>query len=250
MTPSNYTIRPCQTIAELAGCVDVQQQIWGYADAEIYPVRLFVNLTHIGGHVLGAFFEDRQLVGFVAAMPAWRDGERYYHSLSLGVAAGHEDQGLGRALKLKQREEALRAGIEHIEWTFDPMRAKNAFFNIVRLGAFTRRYMPDYYGHVGSRLQQGLPSDRLVCEWLLNAPHVTQALEGKPAPSREGKPAAEIEIPADFKSIAAANLDRARALQGEVRDKFRECFARGLIVTGFVCGDTSGKYLLDQPNED
>src|SRR5215469_1488955 len=146
-TRARYTIRPCRNLEEIEACVRLQQQIWGYADFELYPSRLFVNLTHIGGHVIGAFWGGSRragaLVGFLSAMPAWRDGKRYLHSLSLGVAAGHENRGLGRKLKIEQRRLALDAGIRWIEWTFDPLRAKNAFFNVIRLGAITRRYQPD-----------------------------------------------------------------------------------------------------------
>jgi len=146
----NYVIRRCQTREELATCVTLQKGIWDYADLEDYPLRLFVNLDKIGGHVLGAFAPGGRLVGFVASMPAWQAGERYYHPLSLGVLPAHENRGVGRALKLGQRRRALRAGIGLIEWTFDPLRAKNAFFNIVRLGVVCRRYLADYYGRVES----------------------------------------------------------------------------------------------------
>ena len=176
-----YLIRPSRTIRELAACVGLQKEIWGYPDLEVYPLRLFVNLTKIGGQVLGAFTPKGEAVGFVAAMPAWRGRLRYWHSLSLGIRRGHENQGLGRALKLEQRRGALAAGVGLIEWSFDPMRAKNAFFNIERLGAICRRYYADYYGPVASRLQQGLPSDRLIAEWWIRSRRVTQALAGKPS---------------------------------------------------------------------
>ena len=240
----NYTIRPCQTLRELSACVSLQKQIWGYADHEVYPLRLFVTVGKIGGHVLGAFTPDDKQVGFVAAMPAWRDGKHYYHSLSLGVLSGHENQGLGRALKLKQREIALKANVSRIEWTFDPMRAKNAFFNIVRLGAIARRYLPDHYGPVESRLQQGLPSDRLVCEWWLAAPRVRRALQGKPPRPAEKKLAAEVAIPIDFKSLVEADPSEARALQSAVRKRFQKHFARGLVITGFVRDAKSARYIL------
>jgi predicted GNAT superfamily acetyltransferase len=245
-----YSIRPCQRREELAACVELQKEIWGYADAEVYPLRLFVNLTRIGGHALGAFTGRGQLVGFVAAMPAWRDGRRYLHSLSLGVAAGHRDRGLGRALKLAQREEALRAGVRLVEWTYDPMRAKNAFFNIVRLGAIARRYVPDYYGPVASRLQQGLPTDRLICEWWLTSKRVKRALEGKPARSPQLRPAAEVAIPNDFESLAERRPKKARALQAAVRSQFQRWFDRKLMVTDFVRGDRFSRYLLDPADDD
>jgi predicted GNAT superfamily acetyltransferase len=259
---ARYTVRPCRNIGEIEACVRLQQQIWGYADYELYPSRLFVNLTHIGGQVIGAFCSagrgrSAELVGFVSAMPAWRDGKRYLHSLSLGVAAGHENQGLGRTLKIAQRELALQAGIRWIEWTFDPLRAKNAFFNIVRLGAITRRYRPDYYGRVQSRLQQGLPSDRLVCEWWLKSARARAALarsaHSNPAPvvSLWPRPKGQqvIEIPLDFGTLAEQAPESAHDLQRSVRRKFEDCFRRGLAVTGFERGEGVGRYLLEPFHE-
>ena len=190
----SYVIRPCETLDELGACVTLQKQIWGYADHEVYPLRLFVTLTQIGGRVLGAFTAQGELVGFVASMPAWHGRRRYYHSLSMGVLPAHENRGLGRALKLEQRKAALRAGIDSIEWTYDPLRAKNAFFNIQRLGAIARRYLPDHYGRVQSRLQQDLPSDRLVAEWWLKSPRVKRALAGKAPRAAKHKPAAEVSM--------------------------------------------------------
>ncbi len=266
--PDGYVIRPCRGMAELEACVRLQQQVWGYEPAEVYPVRLFVNLTHIGGHVLGAFKhrsgagraarkaagQDDELVGFVMAMPAWRDGQRYLHSLSLAVAPGHENHGLGRLLKLGQREIAIKQGIARIEWTFDPLRAKNAFFNIERLGASTRRYQPDYYGSVHSRLQQGLPSDRLVCEWWLRSARVRRALTQRSAehrvrPTSARSKTAEIEIPADFGSLAQRDPAQALAIQRSVRRKFERCFKRGLAVTGFERGEEVGHYILESTSK-
>jgi predicted GNAT superfamily acetyltransferase len=242
--PQDYAIRPCRTIAELASCVALQKAIWGYADYEVYPLRLFVNLGHIGGHVIGAFTATGEMVGFVASMPAWRDGARYYHSLSLGVLPEHENQGLGRALKLKQRDEALRAKISRIEWTFDPLRAKNAFFNIMRLGGVARRYSPDHYGPVESRLQQGLPSDRLVCEWWLSHPRVRRALRGLPPRPASKTPMAEVVL--DFQSLAESRPEEARALQAALRGKLQRHFARGLVVTDVVREEKCARYVLDR----
>jgi predicted GNAT superfamily acetyltransferase len=257
-----YTIRPCRGIKELEACIGLQKQIWGYADSELYPLRLFINLIHIGGHVIGAFSgagrgRKAELVGFVSAMPARRDGKAYLHSLSLGVARGHENQGLGRMLKMAQREAALQDRVRWIEWTFDPMRAKNAFFNIVRLGGIARRYRPDYYGRVESRLQQGLPSDRLVCEWWLNSARVRAALAAstETKPARKVSPAAGrkrehmIEMPLEFGALAEQQPETARRLQQSVRRKFQDCFRRGLAVTWFERGDDLGRYLLEPFHE-
>lgn len=242
---ADYVIRPCATRDELAACVTLQKRIWGYSDLEVYPLRLFVNLSQIGGQVIGAFAPDGEMAGFVASLPAWRDGRRYYHSLSLGVLPEHENRGLGRALKLEQRRRALRSGIEWIEWTFDPLRAKNAFFNIVRLGVVCRRYGPNHYGAVDSRLQRGLPSDRLVAEWWLKSARVRRALAGKLVRTARRPAAAEIEIPVRLDAEKKARPGWTRALLQTVRGGFQEHFARGLVVTGFVVEGAAARYLLD-----
>ncbi len=239
-----YTIRPCRNLRDLAACVQLQKQIWGYADAELYPQRLFVTLNRIGGHVLGAFTSTGELVGFVASMPAWRNGRKYFHSLSLGVLPEHEGRGLGRALKLEQRRSALRAGVGLIEWTFDPLRAKNAFFNIARLGAIARRYLPDHYGHVESRLQRGLPSDRLVAEWWLESARVRRAMSGE-NPRASRRPAAEVRIPGDIEGLLEADVCQAHAEQGAIRRRLLRCFARRLAITGFAGDEEGARYLLD-----
>jgi predicted GNAT superfamily acetyltransferase len=206
---------------------------------------LFITLTTIGGHVLGAFTAEGKLVGFVASMPAWHGRRRYYHSLALGVLPAHENRGLGRALKLEQRKAALRAGIDCIEWTYDPLRSKNAFFNIERLGAVARRYSPDHYGQVQSRLQQGLPSDRLVVEWWLKSPRVKRALDGKSPRRTTRKPAAEVAVPADFTALAETQPAEARRLQLAAREQLQRHFARKLAITGFALEGGAGRYLLD-----
>jgi predicted GNAT superfamily acetyltransferase len=245
ISAADYTIRSCVTHDELAACVTLQKQIWGYSDLEVYPLRLFVNLGQIGGQVIGAFAPGGEMVGFVASLPAWRNGRSYYHSLSLGVLPGHENRGLGRALKLEQRRRALRSGIEWIEWTFDPLRAKNAFFNIVRLGAVCGRYDPNHYGPVDSRLQRGLPSDRLVAEWWLRSARVRRALAGKPVRAARRPAAAEIEIPVRRDTGKKAPRGWTRALLQTVRGCFQEYFERGLVVTGFVVEGSTARYLLD-----
>jgi predicted GNAT superfamily acetyltransferase len=244
-----YTIRPCQNLEELAAIVKVQQEIWGYAERELYPLRLFVSLKRIGGQALGAFMPEGSLVGFVTSLPAWHGVNRYYHSLSLGVVRAHENRGLGRALKMAQRRDALRAGIDLIEWTFDPLRAKNAHLNIVRLGAIARCYQPDYYGHLESRLQKGLPSDRLIAEWRLRSTRVKRAMAGKQLRSSKEKPVAVVEIPADIDPMTQSNPREARQRQLAVREQLQEFFAQKLVITGFEYDGKSARYLLD-PYED
>lgn len=242
----NFTIRLCSSVEDLRHCAILQQEIWGYSESESYPGRLLVNLSRVGGYVLGAYSRDGDLAGFVASMPAWRGRKRYFHSLSLGVRSGFEDRGIGRALKMAQRRCALRAGIELIEWTFDPLRAKNAFFNLERLGAVACRYIPDYYGPVASRLQLGLPSDRLIAEWRLKSARVCRAVAAKPLGSQRKRLAATVEIPNDLNALVSNDPVGARARQAAVRAALQKHFRRGLVITGFERGEEASRYLLER----
>lgn len=241
----SYTIHACETAEEFASCVALQKEIWGYPNDETYPARMFLNITRTGGHVLGAFADNGSLAGFVVSVPAWRKEHRYFYSLLLGVLPAHENQGLGKSLKVAQRKAALRAGIEYIEWTFDPLRSKNAYFNIVRLGAVVRRYCPDYYGPIPGKLHRELPSDRLIAEWPLKSDRVGKALAGKkPRPSE--KPAAAIvAIPLDLDALVSQQSARAREWQASVRAQLQDCFERGLAITGFEMAEAEARYILD-----
>lgn len=241
-----FKLRRCESSLELADCVTLQKKIWGYADGEAYPQRLFANVCRIGGHVIGAYTPQGEMAGFVASLPAWRGRQRYFYSLSLGVLPAYENQGLGRALKFEQRKIALREGITRIEWTFDPLRSKNAFFNLVRLGAVVRRYCPNYYGPFTNRLQLGLPSDRLIAEWRLKSPRVQRAVAGKPPRGGRKLAAARVAIPEDLDALVKKNPKHAREWQARVRRQLQRHFAQGLVITGFEKGAGEALYLLDR----
>ena len=242
----NYTIHACEKVEEFAGCVLLQKAIWGYPDHEIYPARMFLNINRTGGQVLGAFTDSGSMAGFVVSVPAWRKEHRYFYSLLLGVLPAHENQGLGKMLKVAQRKAALRAGIEYIEWTFDPLRAKNAYFNIVRLGAIVRRYCPDYYGRISGKLQRELPSDRLIAEWPLKSDGVKRALAGKKLRrAREVAPAV-VAIPRDLDLLVSRKSARAREWQASVRAQLQDCFVRGLAITGFEIAEAEARYILER----
>ena len=149
----------------------------------------------IGGHVLGAF-HGAALVAFSFGLPGMRDGHPYVHSHMLAVKATHRNTGLGREMKLFQRELAISQGYDLIEWTFDPLEIKNAFFNMEKLGVVVGRYVVNQYGITSSPLQGGLPSDRLMAEWWLRSERVEETLKrGRPT---EIEVAERVEIPAEI----------------------------------------------------
>ncbi len=175
MNGSALLIRNCHALDEMSACVSLQKEVWNFTDPELVPLRMFVVAEKIGGQVIGAF-DDGKMVAFALSLPAWRGGHCYLHSQMLAVRSEYRNAGLGRRIKLFQREDALARGFELIEWTFDPLEIKNAYLNIERLGAIARRYHVNQYGITSSPLQGGLPSDRLVAEWWLKSNRVESLL--------------------------------------------------------------------------
>jgi predicted GNAT superfamily acetyltransferase len=170
-TQRRIRIAPLTALADFERCVELQLAVWGYSDGDLIPKRVFIVAEAIGGQVIGAF-DGEELVGFAMSLPGYRDGRAYLHSHMLAVLPEYRNAGLGRRLKLAQRDDALARGIELMEWTFDPLEIKNAHLNIARLGAIARRYRRDFYGPSTSPLQGGLPTDRLVAEWWLRSTRV------------------------------------------------------------------------------
>jgi predicted GNAT superfamily acetyltransferase len=241
------TIRACQGSDELEACVQLQIDTWGYDETEAIPRKTFLLAQKIGGQVIGAFDSepaggklgnpDGILAGFAMSLPGIKsmDGKpyAYLHSHMLAVRESHRNRGLGAQLKWEQRREALSRGIRHMEWTFDPLEIKNAFLNIHRLGAIVCEYRVDFYGVSSSRLQGGLPTDRLLAEWELDSSRVKRLLaRHHPA---EHLIEERIMIPAAIYSWKSdeANRERALAVQLEIRKKFQKAFSQGLAVVGF-----------------
>ena len=176
----------------------------------------------------------------VAAM---RLGKAFLHSHMTAVVAQFRDRGVGRRLKLFQRQDALNRGIERIEWTFDPLDLKNAHFNFVRLGAVARRYIPDCYGVTASPLHGGLPTDRLVAEWWLSSERVKSILADDASPMK-GSPE-RVSIPANLTEIKEGDLESAAHLQAQARDHFQKWFANGYAATGVESREDGTDYLLE-----
>jgi predicted GNAT superfamily acetyltransferase len=247
------TIRKCEALEEMEACFALQKEVWKFSDAELVPVRLFVVANKIGGQVIGAFVDNdgaEELIGFAMAIPGVRNGHAYLHSQMLAVREQYRNGGLGRRMKLYQREDALARGFELMEWTFDPLEIKNAYLNIEKLGAVARRYSVNQYGITSSPLQGGLPSDRLVAEWWMKSKRVEVVLADVAPASFEGR--ARIDVPAEIYQWKDAATTRAQALAVQKRNRERFCaaFADGLSVLGYerdARGD--GHFLLGEWDE-
>jgi len=257
-------IRNCAGFDELEACVQLQIETWGYDDSDVIPRKAFLVGQKIGGQVIGAFDTDlpgagaegspESLVGFAMSLPGVKTGAGeplpYLHSHMLAVRSSYRNRGLGAQLKLQQRVEALSRRIRLMEWTFDPLEIKNAHLNIHKLGVIVRCYRVNFYGVSSSRLQGGLPTDRLVAEWHLSSQRVTAILDGGPSASYAIEE--RISVPASIYEWKASEAHRGKALEVQVenRRRFQEAFSRGLAVLGFTRdGKGNGVFELGSPTQ-
>lgn len=249
MSAPSILLRNCDSLDELNACVALQKEVWGFTDIELVPLRIFVVAQKVGGQVIGAF-EAGELVGFAFAIPGVRGRHSYLYSHMLAVRKQYRNAGLGRRLKLFQRDDALSRGFDLMEWTFDPLEIKNAYLNIEKLGAIARRYNVNQYGITSSPLQGGLPTDRLVAEWWLKSKRVEILLQAGSNPAFEVMKT--VSVPAQIYEWKSRPETRGRAqeIQDRNRAQFQHAFADGLSVLGYdrdAAG--SGSFLLGRWEE-
>ncbi len=240
----NIEIRECNTFEELSACVQLQREVFALPEVELSPVRHLIVTKHAGGFTLGAFAEEK-LVGFVLSVPAFLRGEKAFYSHMTAVDRNFQSHGIGAKLKWSQRERSLKEGVKFIKWTFSPVQARNAFFNLEKLGAVIKHYEPNFYGtdYPNPDLNLGLDSDRLFAEWQLNNPKVLALSKGqKHVETAEAKQT--IEVPGNWNELVKSDLAKAIAEQNRVKDEFQAAFAKGLICKSFLRDEIHPKYLL------
>ena len=241
-------IRQVTTIEEYDGCVRLQREAFALPDLEISPRRHLIVSTQAGGWVLGAFAESK-LVGFVLHLPAVRQHEIFGYSHMMAVAADFQNQGVGAKLKWAQRARALNEGREFIKWTFEPVRARNAHFNLNRLGVVVREYAVNFYGTDYATNQsdraagpQGMDSDRLFASWELHSARVEALAERRQI--SVGPPDEVIEIPNDFATLLRTDPAEAKAEALRIREEFLRAFSGGLVCRAFERDAKRPRYLL------
>jgi predicted GNAT superfamily acetyltransferase len=242
-------IRECVAIDELDNCVRLQRDVFRLPDLEISPRRHLIVSRQAGGWTLGAFAGER-LVGFVHTLAGVRHGnEIFAYSHMMAVAPDFQNQGVGAKLKWRQRERALKEGRSFIKWTWDPMQARNAYFNLNRLGVRVSEYAANFYGTdypASPAPTDGIDSDRVFASWELGAAEV-MALANGGVPARQAKPAATISIPVNWNKLSSDNPALGKQEQLRVRDQFQTSFAKGLIAAGFERSNEEPRYLLYDP---
>ncbi len=240
-------IRECQTIEELTDCVCLQREVFALPELEISPVRHFVVTLHAGGFTLGAFHENK-LVGFTLSVPAILRGEKAFYSHMTAVDNAFQSHGIGGKLKWKQREISLEKGVKFIKWTFEPGKARNAYFNLEKLGAVIKDYKPNFYGTDYSTSaeqseKQGLDSDRLFAEWHLESEKVNALANGEKFAEKR-KIVGKIEIPNDWNNLVKTDVKKAIAEQNRIKQEFKKALAENLTAVGFERSEEHPKFLL------
>jgi predicted GNAT superfamily acetyltransferase len=233
-------IRHCHSLDEYEDGVRLERLIWG--EEITVPTPIFVVADHTGGQVLGAYAGEK-LVGMTLALAGFRGSLRFLHSHMTAVLPEYQNRGVGRRLKLFQRQDALKRGIPLVEWTFDPLELKNAHFNLVRLGAVARRYIPDCYGVTESPLHAGLPTDRLVAEWWIDSVRVKEILAGNLPPANPG--VQRISVASNISELKGRDRASGERVQSLTRRHFLDLFAKEYVATGVDNRGATTDYLLE-----
>jgi predicted GNAT superfamily acetyltransferase len=273
-------IRPLTTLDECRRVVELEKTIWGYTDAEdVVPAPVLIVSIKRGGVLLGSFDSAGEMSGFVYSIPGWKQGRPTQWSHMLGVTADARSAGLGRLLKLAQRNATLAMKIDLVEWTYDPLQALNAHLNFAKLGVIVQEYEENIYGESSSVLHRGTPTDRFVAEWHLETPHVMRRISGAGALVRDAsvasapvvnpsKPGAWlepsdgelahasrrvlVEIPVGFGDMQVTVPDLALEWRMATRRIFQAYFARGYRAVDFFLSREArrGHYLLALENSE
>ena len=247
-TAASIVIRDIESLEEMHAIEQLQREIWGVEDLEIYPALALKPQKEVGATLIGAFAEGR-MVGFVFGFPGILDGETIIHSDMLGISPAYRSNNLGYLLKCAQRDAAIALGVKRITWTFDPLQSRNAHFNFSKLGVTADRYYVDYYGVTSSFLHR-FGTDRLWVTWLLenervnspqssdieDLPHLVRVGENlEPILNQEPITSSQvvIEIPREI-------AEHHKLWRMATRDAFTRALDQGFIVQGFY----NGRYFL------
>jgi len=274
-------IREIDSISEMKALEELQKEVWGWDDLDTMPLMNFIVMKEVGGSLIGAFDRDKP-VGFVFGFVGCDEGCIVFHSHMLAVLPEFREQGIGRELKLAQRQQALKKGFNCITWTFDPLQSPNAYLNFSRLGVIATKYKVNFYGEqTSSALHRYIGTDRLWVSWFLQSDRVRRRLDcGSNAnPSqgdlrnlvslvqtgRDGWPQSQpfvahvdepvlIDIPDDIGLLQQQSPQLAVAWRNATRWAFTEALAAGFIVEEFYRLDRHGKsvggYLLSSKKPD
>jgi predicted GNAT superfamily acetyltransferase len=268
---SVLTYRDLKTLDEFAQVVDLERVIWGPGYDEVVPVPILAVTVMRGGILIGAFDGDAstgRMVGFVYSLPGIKGGQPTQWSHMLGVLDQYRNAGVGRALKLLQRERTIAMGLDLVEWTYDPMQAMNAHLNFAKLGVVVEEYEENVYGESSSPLHRGNPTDRFVAEWWVREPHVERRIAPagvirlRTSEVADAPPVNRVEVNGDWLESVDVDLSlEARRLLVHIPMGFSDMLGRNpelalawrictraIFTTYFARGYKAVDFLLDRPS--
>ncbi len=222
---------------------ELLQQVWGSSD-EIVRLEMLMAIAHAGGYVAGAFDTSRRsdqhpdglILGASVALLAVHDNQPALHSHVTGILPGARSHGLGRAMKLHQRDWAASRGIDWIVWTFDPLVRRNAWFNLAILGAEVHEYLPDFYGTMDDAINAGDESDRLLVAWPTNADPDGEVRDGSGVDV-----SSLIATPDDIVSMRRTDPAAVAKWRADNRQALTAALESGLPIVGFT---REGEYVV------
>ena len=245
--PDGLKLRRLESREDYAACVALQRDVWGNDFVDVVPATILMVSQRVGGTTAGAFDANGRLVGFVFGITGTRRDGPIHWSDMLAVRPEARGRGLGKRLKLYQRDLLLAEGVRRMHWTYDPLVARNANLNLNGLGARPVEYVPNMYGDTRSALHTGLDTDRFVVEWRLDEPTGVVAprrgeVDGTPvvdvtlpdsAPLPDS-PTVRVAVPGNIDAMKMADPSRARAWQRTHRRAFGWYLNHEYRVTGLA----------------
>ncbi|HYR85323.1 MAG TPA: GNAT family N-acetyltransferase [Terriglobia bacterium] len=266
MKEVDVEIRRAEGLGDYQAIVELEKEVWGYTEREdLAAVPILMIANRFGGAVLVAQESSGRIIGFSMANLGWtREKKLFWWSHMTAVIDEYRGRDIGHRLKMRQREEALAAGIDEIHWTFDPLQALNAHFNIHKLGAIVREYEENVYGNSPSPLHRGLPTDRLVAEWHLDSDRgpalILRDIDGTPrinTPDSEPDLRLEtspllLEIPTNINALRETDIGQAKLWQDRVRTACCHYFEAGYVITDFILVNeprTQALYVLEKESK-
>jgi predicted GNAT superfamily acetyltransferase len=261
---AGVSVRELTDIAELTSVVSLFATIWGRSANPPVTIELLRAFSKAGNYVVGAFDGDHLVGACVGFFHAPAGGT--LHSHIAGVAPAAAGRNVGFALKLHQRAWALVRDVSEIAWTFDPLVARNAYFNLVKLAARPVEYLPDFYGPMVDAINSDGDSDRLLVRWRLRDDAVARAglgggvsdvaedelragavlalsiaEDGSPVPGVLDGATSLVAVPQDIAMLRASDPGLARRWRLAVREALTGLTGRGGRIDGF---DRTGWYVV------
>ena len=258
-----YFRRPI-TIQDYRDCEDVQRNAWGMSESSVVPLLVLRPINEKGGFIMVAYDSKNRPIGTTICILGKHEEKRILYSQLTGVIPEFQSKGVGRMLKLKQRDYALKQGYDLICWTYDSMQSINNWFNLNTLGALTRAYYVNYYGEMEDRVNEGLATDRFLAEWWIKSPRVKKRTSSLFVSSRVDdslvanptKIESGVRVPTGLSSLKRSDTvlveipysyDKLRDFNRRVLIKWRE-ETRQLYVRLFKARYIATEVILDKSN--